>query len=244
MSKFPIQISVVGQSQRFLNSAKIIGQKLPALFRQVDKFGLSVAYKGCTLRIVENRESGLDGWSYNQQKDELSIYPDTSNGRQFERAILTGFGFRFFTKNLGATSKTLWRRKLVKPNKNVVDKLQELLRTKTKNKLSDYVQEFDTATDRLTAIHLINALIKNNISASRARTIDLKTFPGTAAFAKGNRPYSLIPLLSVYSGKYYGLDKYENAFAEYCLTDGKFSIAEKSTALAAKDLFRLATFGE
>jgi hypothetical protein len=101
------------------------------------------------------------------------------------------------------------------------------------------VQSIERATDRLVAIHLSNGLLSNGQTAISSRNINVLQWGTTSEFATGQKPYSLIPLVSVYAPS----DIYQHfnaAFADNILSNLS-SVAETSVRSAYQSLIHKVT---
>jgi hypothetical protein len=101
------------------------------------------------------------------------------------------------------------------------------------------VQSIERATDRLVAIHLSNGLLSNGQTVVSSRNLNVLQWGTTSEFATGQKPYSLIPLVSVYAPA----DVYQHfnaAFADCVLSDLS-SVAETSVRTAYKSLIHKVT---
>lgn len=243
-SQVPVPTVLVGSGPRFMMGMTTFSRALPKIFRRLNQLGLQQAYRGLEkLRFVEFPEVGGDPFYYDKQKDIISVYPmvSTAQGR-LDKVVYAAFGARHFHHNISSAGKTQWTKKLVYPDRSVIDRLQDMFRDRARPQYKSYIRDFRTATEKLVVIHLLNALIANSVAPQRVSTIDLSSFPPTADFVNGRAPFSMRPLISAYAGKRWGLDKYDNAFAEYCARRGHLDIAEPSVEDATLSLFQAVTF--
>jgi hypothetical protein len=84
------------------------------------------------------------------------------------------------------------------------------------------------------AIHICNALLANGTPIESSKNISIKTWGPTSAFCSGQKPYSLIPLISAYCSS----EIYENlgeALQECVLSDFK-GVRHSSVARAMRGM--------
>jgi hypothetical protein len=202
---------------------------------------LEKAYAGVDkVRFVEHLERGAGVMAYyDHQADTVSIYPTNFMvGNRIDLATYAAFGERYWDRYVSNESRAIWARKLVYPDAAIIDRVIEAFRDVGNTSYEKVLEKFTTATDRLQAIHIINAFIKNNIPITQARFLNPKLHSATKEFCAGHRPYSLTPLLSAYSGSN-DLRKYSMAFAQFCASNGKLHVSELSTAGELVNLFEI-----
>jgi len=122
--------------------------------------------------------------------------------------------------------KHVWERRLVAARPEQVNAFQLKLSSGDFLQFEAIVETFERATDRLVAIHLANGLLSNGQTCTSSANVNVKEWGTTSQFANGTKPYSLVPLLSVYAPT----DVYQNfgsAFADYVLA-GLGSVSESS----------------
>ena len=141
---------------------------------------------------------------------------------------------------MGTQAKLRWAKKLIVPERNVIDRVDQKLRLGIIG-YHELIGDFTQANEKLQVIHICNALIANSIKPAESKFIDIFTYPATADFCKGLKPYSLLPLISAYVGTG-ALGQYDVAFAKYLLKGGKFNAAETSVEIALVRLFEEVTF--
>ena len=243
-SMIPVNMVMIGSGSRFFRVMEALSRAMPQIFRAMNTLQLSKAYRNVVkVRFVERPEAGGDAFYYDKSRDIISIYPlvPTANGR-LDKVLFAAFGRRYFERYLSSAGRTQWSKKLVYPDRAVIDHLQDLFKDSPRSAMKHYLRDFRSATEKLVVIHILNALIANSIKPNRLKTLDLRTLPCTAKFVNGSSPFSMKPLLSAYVGKQWGLDRYEVAFAEYCARSGNFDISEPSVEDAAVSLFQAVTF--
>lgn len=240
----PVPVVMVGSSPRFVRAMQVFSTLLPKMFRNLDRLKLQGCYQGLDkIRIVEATEKGADTHYYDRVSDVISIYPFASSAfARLDKVLYEALGERYWYKEVSTEGKVRWTKKLVYPKKSVIDRLQTSFSRGGKTSFSQFVDEFKTADEKLIAIHLCNALIRNSARAVNSKTIVLSNHPATATFAKAKAPYSLIPLLSAYCGGRNPIESYEHAFASYCSERGKIRITEPSVADALVSLFQSVSF--
>lgn len=213
---------------------------LPDIFRRLDSLKLSKAYRGLKgLKFLEKTVGGEPVY-YHPREDVIYIYPMafSGGGPRCDILIYRGLGQRFMHKHLAAQQKLQWAKKYVYPQRSVMDLLMGLLDGTTPYR--EILGRFKEASERLQVIHVLNALTANSVNHVAAGTLDLAEFPPTKDFVAGRRPFSLQPLTSAYSGR--RLNRYEDAFAEYCAQNGTLRVAEQSVRDGVLELFKTVTF--
>ena len=211
---------------------------LPSMFKRLDDIGLKKSYVGLKgIRFVEQLEKGSNVMAYyDKSSDVLSIYPMAFRSQtRVDVPFYNGIGLRHWLLNVSHTQKAFWRNKLVYASQNTVDRLQAILSRSTVVSLKDIPKKFNTPIDRLIAIHVVNTLIANSLSASAVKNVSLREYPPTRDFCRGAKPYSLIPLLSVYRGG--DGNVYEDVFAEFCSEKGSIKATELSVQTQLEELF-------
>jgi hypothetical protein len=227
--QLPITPVSEGFGEEYMRRMAAFAPALPEIFRKLEDLRLGAAYRGTAkLRFCEKLERGSStrAW-YNPNGDIVNVYPMAfSPGHRIDETVYIGFGQRHWTRNLRTEAKLRWNKKLIVPQANVIDRIAQ----KLKQGVSTYphlISEFTQANEKLQAIHVCNALIANAVKPNVAKTYDLFTYPATADFCKGLKPYSLIPLLSAYLGTG-ALGQYDVSFAKYLINGGKFHATETS----------------
>lgn len=132
-----------------------------------------------------------------------------------------------YWERLTPRSRLTWEQKLVSPKARVVEQIENFINEGVP--LGVIYTKFSDAVSRLVAIHVANALIK---SGGYAHGVPLNDHPATSAFVKGDRPFSLIPLLSVYGGAHCN----EFKFAACMWLFGNSQVTESSTQAAFEGL--------
>jgi hypothetical protein len=236
----PVTPTYIGQSPSFMRRMTSMADGLPSFFRRLDTLGLGRSYVGLKgIRFVEKLERGSSTLSwYDRSSDVITVYPLAySSSSRFDITFYTGLGLRHWELNVPSNLKMVWKEKLVQPNVSLMSRLEVEL--KKVYLYRELLSKFTTSIDRLQVIHVINALVDNNIKPQEARCLDIYSYPPIEDFCRGLRPYSLTPLLSAYRGGS-GLDmnKYENAFAEFCSENGKIKAAEMSVEYELIELFK------
>jgi len=124
-------------------------------------------------------------------------------------------------------SRLTWQHKLVTPRARTIEQIEHHINSGVP--LRVVYQKFSDAVSRLVAIHITNALVK---SGGYAHGVPLAEHPSTADFVSGKRPFSLTPLLSVYSGAM--MDDFKAAAGTWLF--GGVQVTESSTKQALEDL--------
>jgi len=237
----PITPTYIGQSPNFMRRMTSMAEALPAMFARIDSLGLKKSYVGLKgIRFVENFERGSSTMSrYDRSTDIISIYPMAfRGGSRIDVTFYTGLGLRHWELNIPTNLMMVWKHKLIQPNMATMDRLTKYLRGGISS-YKELIDKFQTPIDKLQVIHVVNALIDNSVKPQEAKTLDLFGYPPVEDFCKGLTPYSLVPLLSAYRGGIgTDIEKYENAFAEFCCENGKVRAAETSVEFELSELFR------
>jgi len=236
-----IPVVMVGKGTRFRKAMRHVSSLMPKLWSRVDELDLQRSYEGLQkIRFVERLERGNKPFHYDPDEDVISIYP-LSNGLfgRIDKAFYSALGARFYANNVSGERRLQWSRKLVLPKRATIDKVQRMLKKGEFKNFRKLISSFKTPNDRLIALHICNALIKNSVRPSVAKELDLKRFPATKDFCRAHKPYSLRPLLSVYGAKNM---TYEQAFGEYCARKGTLGVSDQSVANGFLEVFRSVTF--
>lgn len=235
----PVTPTFIGGDPVFMRRMAALSSTLPDIFRRLDSLKLAKAYRGIKgLKFLE-RMIGGDPVYYHPREDCLYVYPMAfMSGQRPDILIYRGFGQRYQYKFLSAQQKLQWAKKYVYPSAATIDRLAGML--DGRSTFEEILRRFTEAAERLQVIHVLNALTANAVNHQSAGTIDLGNYPPTAEFAKCRRPFSLTPLTSAYSNR--RLDKYEDAFAEYCSRNGQLHVSEQSVRDGLLELFRTVTF--
>ena len=145
---------------------------------------------------------------------KINLYPDLLKLKDVRPAVLEQFGLVLYEK-CGQRAAQLWEQKLALPSDDQIAAVQLRLGHgfPTYRKL---VESFQTAMDRLVALNIANALNASGVSATNAREIKIREWGATAEYANGQRPHSLIPLLSAYAPRRLS-DSFGMAFADHVL---------------------------
>jgi hypothetical protein len=232
-----------GAGEIFLKRLASFAHTLPDIFHVFARFRLDAVWRGVNkLRFCEKLERGSStrAW-YNSNGDVVNVYPLAfSAGDRIDEAVYMGFAQRHWALNMGTESKLRWAKKLVVPERNVIDRVDQKLRLGIVG-YHNLIADFTQASEKLQVIHICNALIANSIKPAETKNIDIFTYPATADFCKGLKPYSLVPLVSAYLGTG-ALGQYDTGFAKYLMQGGKFNAAETSVESQLVRLFEEVTF--
>ena len=207
------------------------------LNRVLDKAG----YKPVRVLIETNASTGRDvSITYDGQSLCVHIYPVLIKKNSFDaiKAILFELG-DFLLSHSSESSQDIWERRLVKARLDQVNLFQGKLSSGEYPSFLAIVQSIERATDRLVAIHLSNGLLSNGQTVVSSRNINVMQWGSTMEFATGQKPYSLIPLISVYAPA----DVYQHfnaAFADLILSN-LGSVAETSVRSAYESLIHRVT---
>ena len=216
----------------------------PDIFWRLKNLRLDRAYLGIRgLRFVEKMERGSDVLAhYDTGTDVITVYPMNFRlgAGRIDLALYNGFGERYWAQRIQTRARYVWNQKYVYSNKPTMDRLRWIL-AHTNIPYNAIVDKFRLANERLQVIHVLDALIANNISRERAKTLDIFIYPPTAGFCAGNVPYNLNPLLSVYYGPM-NQREYPACFSKYCAFNGRIPCTDLSVESSLNNLFKTVTF--
>lgn len=111
--------------------------------------------------------------------------------------LVQAFGDLIFEK-ARPDVKEIWLRKLTLAKPEIAKAFNDKLARGNFSSYQSLVESFSGSIERLVAVHVANALIGTGVSIKDANNLDVTTWPVTAEFASGRKPYSLIPLLGAY----------------------------------------------
>lgn len=242
--KLPVPVTVIGDDPVFLERVGKFAPALPGIFERLRWLRLELSYQKLRKLVFTQEARYSDPVYYKLTDDTLMIFPLAFRaGQRIDIATYMGFGRRHWQRNIPSPYKEQWLKLEIEPDKRVVSKVVDHLKAGTGYK--GLVARFSRCHDRLIAIHIANALIRNHVPPDVASRLDLYAYPPTADFVRGERKFSLKPLISAYrpSGLY-GLDVavYEEAFTSYCMTRGSIPVTELSVQHALVELFKSITF--
>lgn len=135
-------------------------------------------------------------------EEKINLYPDLLKLKDPRPVLLEQFGQVLYEK-CGQKAACLWEQKLALPSDEQVAAVQLRLGHGFAT-YRELVESFKTAMDRLVALNFCNALNASGVSAANAREVKLKEWGATSEYANGQRPHSLIPLLSAYAPRRLG----------------------------------------
>ena len=194
----------------------------------LNKFLDKSGYKTVRVVIETNTSTGRDvNITFDGQSLLVHIYPVLIQNTSFNsvKSILFELG-DFILAQSGQHTKDLWEKRFVRATLDQVNLFQGKLSSGDYLTFQSIVQSIKRATDRLVAIHLSNGLLSNGQTAISSRNINVLQWGTTSEFATGKKPYSLIPLISVYAPA--GIYQHFNAaFADNILSNLS-SVAETS----------------
>jgi hypothetical protein len=241
----PISTCYEGDNYQFLARTRAFITALPDIFERLHDLDLDHSYRGMQkLRFVEQLELGAGTTHfYNAKKDMLSVFPMAfSAGGRIDLTLYEGLGQRHWQTGMSSAHKVTWARCLVKADQHVVDRIDEALASADDGQFLDIVGLFHSATEKLQAIHIVNAMVRNSMSITQFANMSVRDYPATKDFCAGDRPYSLIPLLSAYAARC--VRRYPEAFAQYCARSGHLPVSETSTEAAFVRLFKSVTLSD
>lgn len=164
---------------------------------------------------------------YDSAENVVYISQECLNkGEDFHYLVTQAF-LEAYWDRMTPRSRLTWQYKLVTPRARTVEQIEHHINSGVP--LRVVYQKFTDAVSRLVAIHITNALVK---SGGYSHGVPLREHPGTADFVEGTRPFSLVPLLSVYGG--YGMDDFK--LAAGCWLFGGVQVTESSTKQALEGL--------
>ena len=234
----------VGETEDFLKRMSMFVRTFPDIFWRLKSLRLDRAYLGLRgLRFVEKMERGSDVLAYyDPGTDVITVYPMNFRlgAGRIDLALYTGFGERYWNQRVQARARYVWSQKYVYSNKPTMKRLWSILST-TNTPYNSIVEMFKLANERLQVIHVLDALIANNISRDRAKLLDIFVYPPTAPFCNGNTPYTLNPMLSVYYGPM-NMREYWVCFSKYCSFNGRIPCTDLSVESSLNNLFKTVTF--
>lgn len=238
MADFKIEYQ--GSSESFLKRLHAVPPILSYIKRHLDALGLSSAHHGLNMvKIFEAPARGRTAWHYDAGDDSISFFPLQANHRP-DISLFSAFGQRHWEKNLSSNAKLQWAKALVFPNHRVLERFLDLIRHG--RPYNDVLKRFKNPDDRLLVIHLINALVTNNVRPAQAKLLDLAHFPPTSHLVSANEAYSALPILRVHRPKHTQTNSYADAFGEFCTNNGKFLSSEPSVTKLYRGLFQAVTF--
>jgi hypothetical protein len=198
-------------------------------------------YKPVRVVIETNTSTGRDvSITFDGQSLLVHIFPVLIKKTSFDavKAILFELG-DFLLSQSDEHTKGIWEKRFVRVRPDQVNLFQGKLSSGEYPTFQAIVQSIERATDRLVAIHLSNGLLSNGQTVVSSRNLNVLQWGTTSEFATGQKPYSLIPLVSVYAPA----DVYQHfnaAFADCVLSDLS-SVAETSVRTAYKSLIHKVT---
>ncbi len=172
----------------------------------------------------------------------ISIYIDPASGSIYynekfinensSRCLVKCFLDYIYNKS-NDSYKEIWNRKLISADKRCIDNIQRKLFSGVTD-FKSIVESYQGAVDRLTALHVCNALIANGVSTRSAASININSYGATEDFCSGKTRMSLLPLVSCYcTGAC--IDSYSDVILNSIFI-------EKSTFLAVKSIILELTF--
>jgi hypothetical protein len=234
----------VGETEDFLKRMSMFVRTFPDIFWRMKSLRLDRAYIGLRgLRFVERMERGSDVLAYyDASADVITVYPMNFRlgAGRIDIALYTGFGERYWHQRIQTRAQYNWNQKYVHADRKTMDRLRFILTT-SDTSYNEIVNKFSLANERLQVIHVLDALIANNISRDRAKILDIFIYPPTAPFCNGNTPYTLNPLLSVYYGPL-NMREYWTCFSKYCVFNGRIPCTDLSVESSLNNLFKTVTF--
>lgn len=174
-------------------------------------------------------------------KDAIALYPVLLERApaQADTILLREFGLMLL-RRAGASNRTRWSKKLVLPSERQITAVQgrlgdQALRGAGGTYLA-LVESFKTATDRLVALNITNALLANGMPFESSVGVKITEWGPTAEYSTGKKYHSIIPLTSAYAPaevhRCYGC-----AFAEMIVNKMR-AVKESSTARSLETLVR------
>lgn len=165
----------------------------------------------------------------------IIVYPGCGDETMKVRGILKAIG-KAIEARMTPEARKCWDNRYALAEQAHIDSFNAALRTNPVT-FRSIVERSQDPVERLTHIHLSNALIANKVTIRETENIDIKTWPPTAEFATQKRAYSLIPLASAYWPKG---DTFAGAFESW-VEDGLMDIYHTSVRKKIVELVQTTT---
>jgi len=156
------------------------GYFLPAVAAAVSK-----------IKVIEKASPRY--YAVDRYNNELYIF---SRDRDVTGAVTEHIGDYCF-ETLSRDKKNAWKSMLTPADPAHINNFMAALLSAATYRES--IEAPSNPVERLTYIHLINALVKNGFSITSAKGRDVRTLECTKSYAKGERCHSLVPLVSAYT---------------------------------------------
>lgn len=153
----------------------------------------------------------------------------SNSGDKSAGPVIKAFGTILY-RQLSTPKQAAWRRKLLAVSKDQAQEFQH--RLSKHGSFKGVVESYQSAVDRLIAIHFCNAMIASRVDYAETANIDIFEWPQTAPMASGRKPYSLVPIWSAYAPHLLLLG---DALLDYCQRQFS-SILEMSLRTSAEAL--------
>jgi hypothetical protein len=172
----------------------------------------------------------------------IRLFPSLETDPRAGEAVMIEFAYYVFGKS-GERGKEIWEKKLFMPTQEQMDAVSlKLASPELRKTCETYEQVLDTypkeghAVDRLVFLHVVNALIANNVPYPETINIDIRAWGPTAEYTNFKRYDSLVPLSSAYAPR--RIDEcFGSAVAAWIVNDlGK--VRDKTVAYALKMVIR------
>lgn len=166
---------------------------------------------------------------------KINVYPSLARRvvTDSDRILIREFGRYIFGKS-STMMQRRWKEKMSLPSKAQITAFQEKLKSQKFKTYKALVEDFASPVDRLVAMNLANAFIRNSLPIADAHGSDVRTWGATTAYASQMRYHSLIPLVSAYCPRSI-MDDFGEAFADGVIS--KFqNVRHSSIQGALRDL--------
>jgi hypothetical protein len=135
----------------------------------------------------------------------IHLYPKLQESEEAGKLVLREFG-KLILLRAGDNGKAIWEKKLDVPLdeqiKTVASKLSDTALRQRCKRYADVLNTYPTkggSVNRLVFIHVVNALLFNNVSYADSVGVNIMTWGPTTEYCLGKKYHSLIPVVSAYS---------------------------------------------
>lgn len=202
--------SDISRTKSYLDRCQIAGPGVIKHWNDVEFRVLSEDWDTETARLFIQKDD----------KPVIFLYPCLSRYTPDYQSfcVLKEFG-KYILLQAPEEMETHWKQKLVLPTNAQIDAFTGRLNEGFKS-YSDVVESLKLPVDRLVALHLANALMKNGQAFNGASNVDVREWGPTHEFATCQRYFSISPLTSAYCPQHVNQD-FGSAFASMCVYDFK-----------------------
>lgn len=128
----------------------------------------------------------------------VQLFKNFNNSSRAVQDLLDTYG-ELILASAGEVGAEIWERKLTLADPQVASAFTEKLRSGKYSSFESLVESYNSAIERLIALHFANALVYHGVSFGDTEAIDVKVWPQTQGLANGTVPYSIKPLLGAYA---------------------------------------------